>query len=108
MERTFRISEEENEDFDHDIEREVEELKRRRECWLKGEKEIRVRDTHIVRADLIRDIFKSFRERAPGPSALMGTVLLHALRNIHKIYGDIFTSCLATGCFLQQFKRAKK
>ena len=64
-------------------------------------------DTPNITADLIRDIFKSFKEKAPGASGLTRTMFLPAAYNIHRIYGEIFTSCLAAGYFPEPFKTAK-
>ena len=102
-ERTFKVSEEVN----HAKEREVETWIRQRGNQLRSRGEIRIVDTPDITADLVGDIMKSSKERAPGPSRLTRTMLLHTSRNIHRIYGEIFTSCLAAGYFHKQFKRAK-
>ena len=106
MKRTFRISEEDNQNFRPINEREVENWKTERRNYLRRRSELRLIDTPIIIEHVIRDILGTFKERAPGPSGITRTLLLNAPRNIHRIYAKIFMVCFATDYFPKQLKKA--
>ena len=104
---TFQISEEENEDFCEETEREVEEWIRKNGEKIRRREKNEIEDTPEITADLIKDILASFKEKAPGPSGITRNLLLGARRNVLEALAGIFTACLATGCFPDARKRAK-
>ena len=73
LERTFKIGEEENQEFCEETEREVEE-------WILGSREkLQVRerveyiDTPEIKPELILDILKDFKNKTPGHRELPET-----------------------------------
>ena len=63
--------------------------------------------TPEIKQELILDILKGFKEKAPGPSGVTRSLLLKSHSNILKMYAEVFTPCLATGYFPAAFKTAK-
>ena len=66
---------------------------------IKEQKMVRMVDTPTIRAELVSEFFRNFKERSPGPSGITRTLLLHAPRNIHQIYEEIFCGFLGDGLF---------
>ena len=68
---------------------------------------IEIEDTPEISSELVRDIVIGFREKAPGPTGITRNLMLNANNYIFKRYGEIFTACLAAGCFPASMKRAR-
>ena len=84
MKKTFRINDDENQDYTL-TEREVNEWKVRRRNHLQRRREIHTIDTLTITEGLIQGIMKCFTERSPGSSGITRTLLLNAPSNIHRI-----------------------
>ena len=107
MQRTFNISEEENENFDKEKEREVEEWLLRNRNNRRIDDIIDYEGKQIITEELVKDIIKSFKEKSPGPSGVTRNLLLNAPKKIIKQLAEIFTASLATGYFPKAFKQAR-
>ena len=92
---TFRITEEENENFCEETEREVEEWIKINRVGHQRREKVEIEDTPEITADLIKDILTSFREKAPGPSGITRNFLLKAHKNVLEALAGIFITCLA-------------
>ena len=88
LERTFYISEEENENFCEETEREVEEWVRNNENKLVRRRIIEIEDTPEITSELVKDIIKSFRKKASGPTSITRNLLLNANNNIFERYAE--------------------
>ena len=85
----------------------MEEWVRNNENKLVRKRIIEIEDTPEITSELVKDIIKSFREKAPGPTGITRNLLLNANNKIFERYAEIFTACLATGCFPASMKRAR-
>ena len=94
--------------FCEETEREVDNWIKNNEDKLERKRMVEIEDTPEITPELKKkDIIKSFREKAPSPSGISRNLLLNANKNIFRRYAEIFTACLASGCFPASFKRAR-
>ena len=111
----FRISEEQNQEFDPDYEAEVEQFLQERGHELATHDYVdlgrlnrdNLYDANISPEDVQR-IIKSFRNgKAPGPSGVNKEDLVNLPAAGIIFLATIFTACLSTGYFPKRFKEAK-
>ena len=95
LERTFRISEEENLEFDGENERVVEDWIRQKGDELKRKNRIIYKDTPEIKPELLTDILNGFKEKSPGPSGITRKFLLNSHKNLLKMYAEVYTACLS-------------
>ena len=107
LERIFNIREEENEEFCEETEREVERWIIEIREILRPKDVVQYVDTPEINPEPILDILKDFKNKAPGPSGITRDFLLKAHFNVHKVYAEIYSACLATGYLPKIFKEAK-
>ena len=103
--RVFRISEEDNRNFDRDSEDLVENRLREFEDWLRPVVGLdRIGDFVSVRD--LRDVIRSFRQRAPGADGITKYQLERLPDVIMRNLATIYNSAMQIGYFPTQWKES--
>ena len=93
------ISEEENDLFWEEMERELERLIEESGEKLKPRGLVQYENAPENNSELIADILRDFNEKAAEPSGITCYILSNTHQNIYVMLGEIFTVYLAMGYY---------
>lgn len=108
--RTFQISDAENQQFNEVVERAITNHVTTQEHLLIPQPTVPQETppgTPQMTPGMVKDIIISFKDRAPGPSTITRSMLLHLPPAIIQVMTRLYNYSLASGYFPLPFKKAK-
>ena len=106
----FKISEEENEEFDKAVDKEVKKHIKNNRNYLKTDETVNLGilrlETELITEQEIKRTIKTFKQRAPGQDKITKYHLDHLPPNIITNLTSILNACLTIGHFPKQWKNS--
>ena len=106
----FRISDEENQDFDQQFEQEINNYINDNQHRVNPERKVnkdRLIDVGLVTLGDLFHCLRRFKEKAPGKTGITRNMIVNTPTNIKLTLTEIYNSSIAAGYFPDTFKTAK-